>query len=1006
MSRINYTIYMTKFYFSLASAMLTIGLAGAQTRYVDAGGTDAGDCSLPGSPCATISYAVSEAVAGDSVVLAPGNYAFTSTQLIEKAVTVSAASIASKPVITTSASEAITINADNVTIHGLRLQLGLTAGSGLKGIVSSGSFNNLSITNNEILSSKALATGMVFGSYAIHLYGAAGQTVNIQNNIIGPLNGLANDNFGRGLGLGLNGAGVAPGGVINNNGIAAYYTIHYTVPSASATITNNIMAGIFMYNAPVAGTSTTISSNTFDPLDPALANNLYALLELRSINNATLNIDNNDFLNYTNIAILNSSSDGVSIANNTFTPHATAAAPVAVHANTKTMTTGTESYTYANSFSLTGNTFNAPAAGVGTALQIATHYQNTNGFANVQIGSANAQNIFDSNLQYFIVLDSLSGPSSSFPLWAPYAVTAMAPVSQDFNAWIQHNNYGTNNLSLIGSKIIDINDNSSLGRVILDPTGTRYVATNGSNSGNDCLDPNSPCADADYAHNVAFEGDSIVIFAGNYTWSNTLNISKRGITLTASDINNKPVITSSASDVLEVSAENVSINGLQFELGLTAANGLRGIVATAGYDSLSITNNHILSVKPLSAGMVFGAYGIAIYGGNGLYINISDNEVRSAAAANDAFGRAIGLGLNGFGQAPGGVVKNNLAQAYYPIQATVPSADILIEENQLAGLTMINAAVNGIRIDLTNNVFDGVNDQVAASLYALLEVRANDGAIVNIQDNEFKNYLNIGLFSSASRNVKAIGNEFNPSATATDFVSIHANSKLMTTGVQNNTYANDIEIKGNTFNAGLSDNGTAIAFADHYGATAPAFADSVKIGGDAAADKNVFASELRYFIALDSLSGSSNNFTLWVLNGSSVTTMKPFSQHVYAFTDWNTYPSNDTLLLEEKAFDIADASVLGNVFFVRPDFSSNESEIISLSTYPNPVVNTLNIAGEGLSCNGVLTITDMLGRVVRTQNVNAAGSLISIPVQDLSNGMYNIRITTGTAIYQARIIKN
>ncbi|MBL0913424.1 MAG: T9SS type A sorting domain-containing protein [Bacteroidia bacterium] len=997
---------MTKFYFSIAGMMLTVGIASAQTRYVSAGGTDAGDCSLPGSPCATISYAVSEAVAGDSVVLSSGNYAFTSTQLIDKDVTVTAANIASKPVITTSASDAIVVNANGVTINGLRLQLGLSATEGLKGIVSSAAFDNLTLTNNEILSSKPVATGMVFGSYAVHLYGAAGQMITVENNIIGPMNGPANDNFGRGLGLGLNGAGVAPGGIIHNNGIAAYYTIHYTVPSASADITDNVLAGILMYNTPVTGTITTVANNTFDPIDPLLANNLYALLELRSIDNATLNIDDNDFVNYTNIAILNSSSNGVNIINNTFTPHATATNPVAVHANTKTMTNGVESYTYANSFNLSSNTFNAPAAGVGTALHIARHYNNTNGFANVQIGTS-GQNVFDTDLQYFIVLDTLSGASNNFPLWAPYAVTTMAPVDQDFNAWIINNNYGSTDPAVIGAKIFDVNDNNALGEVILDPTGTRYVATTGNNTGNDCLDPNSPCADVDHAYNVAFDGDSIVVFAGSYSWTNTLNIAKQGITLTADDINNKPVITSTASDVVKVTAENVTINGFRFELGLGAGGGLRGIVAENTYDSLTISNNFILSVKPISTGMVFGAYGIAAFGGNGLYVNISDNEIRPAsAAANDAFGRAIGLGLNGAGLAPGGVVANNLVQSYYPIQATVPSADLDIEGNELAGLTMINAAQNGISINIGNNIFDGVNDLVAANLYALLEVRANDGALVTISNNEFRNYLNMGLFSSASRNVKAISNEFTPSATATDFVSIHANSKLMTSGVQNNTYANDIEIKGNAFNTGVADNGTAIAFADHYGVTSPAFNDSIKVGGGDATDKNTFANGLKYFIALDTLSGSSNGFALWQMNGSSVTTMKPFTQNVYAFTDWNIYPSNDTTVLEGKAFDVADASSLGDVVFVRPNTSLNESDILSLSTYPNPAVNTLNIAGEGLSGKNVLTITDMQGRVVRTHTINAAGSVISIPVQDLSNGMYNIRITGNGNVYQARIIKN
>jgi len=47
----------------------------AQTiRYVDPGGLDAGDCSVPDDPCATVSYAVSQTSDGDTVEIAAGTY--------------------------------------------------------------------------------------------------------------------------------------------------------------------------------------------------------------------------------------------------------------------------------------------------------------------------------------------------------------------------------------------------------------------------------------------------------------------------------------------------------------------------------------------------------------------------------------------------------------------------------------------------------------------------------------------------------------------------------------------------------------------------------------------------------------------------------------------------------------------------------------------------------------------------------------------------------------------
>lgn len=50
-------------------------MAAPTARYVDgAGGVDSGDCSQPTSPCATISYALSEANGKDTVIVAEGHY--------------------------------------------------------------------------------------------------------------------------------------------------------------------------------------------------------------------------------------------------------------------------------------------------------------------------------------------------------------------------------------------------------------------------------------------------------------------------------------------------------------------------------------------------------------------------------------------------------------------------------------------------------------------------------------------------------------------------------------------------------------------------------------------------------------------------------------------------------------------------------------------------------------------------------------------------------------------
>lgn len=526
----------------------------------------------------------------------------------------------------------------------------------------------------------------------------------------------------------------------------------------------------------------------------------------------------------------------------------------------------------------------------------------------------------------------------------------------------------------------------------------RYVAANGSDAG-DCSLPGSPCATIDFAVSQALAGDSVVLAPGNYTFAATQNIDKP-VTVSAANINNKPVITSTASDVITINAANVTVNGLHLRMGLTSGTGLRGLVLDTQNDGIKLTNNEIVSIKTLSTGMVFEAYAIAAYGGNGNTVSIVNNEIKPNTLLNDAFGRGIALGISSLGNGAGGEIFNNTIQAYYPIQAVVTTADLDIEDNTFSGIVMIGYPATGVEINVTDNTFSGENDLIAANLYALLEVRAADGAIVNIENNTFEKYVNMGLFSSASNGVRVIDNDFNPSVTATNFASVHANTKLMTSGVQDNAYANAIEIKGNTFNAGLANNGAAIIYADHYGETSPAFSN-LQVGGLAASDKNIFNVNLRYFIQLDSSSGNSDLLQLW--SAYSVTTMKPFSQNVEALTIWNTYPNITTGELDEKIIDFNDNEDLG--FVLLHPFSVSENKAINLTSFPNPTVDVLYVQATELSGKSTIKIMDIQGRVISSNNITSQGTL-SIPVNELTAGIYTLQVENNGKLYNSRFVKN
>ncbi len=126
----------------------------ATDRYIAPAGTDAGDCSNIGTPCKTLAYVVSQAVAGDTIHLASGTYSGAGNQNVQvnKALTFIGAGTATTFV--EPAGDGFEILADNVNVKAMtfrNVSNGLWAVRLWKnmGSVSNVTFDTVHFLNNQ-----------------------------------------------------------------------------------------------------------------------------------------------------------------------------------------------------------------------------------------------------------------------------------------------------------------------------------------------------------------------------------------------------------------------------------------------------------------------------------------------------------------------------------------------------------------------------------------------------------------------------------------------------------------------------------------------------------------------------------------------------------------------------------------------------------------------------------------------------------------------------------------
>lgn len=269
--------------FSFMFLFLSAGIQ-AQNRYVSVSGVDAGNCSLPGSPCLTIQYAVNQAVAGDNINVSAGTYNENvsinqSLQLLGTNATVVGAPVALGTFL-------IPPGVNNVTIDGFTL-VGYDSpfpGIEYAALYIQGNHTNLTITNNTITADGEGGLLEEFGGTCTNLIidnntfngktfvganpgdcGFANQFTapNVPRQLVVIGNGDSNIQFTNNTINGITGGpGTVPPCDVTGQG-----NTMVTIDATNVTITGNSFSGVtsrFASLLRTRGTQNNISGNTFD----------------------------------------------------------------------------------------------------------------------------------------------------------------------------------------------------------------------------------------------------------------------------------------------------------------------------------------------------------------------------------------------------------------------------------------------------------------------------------------------------------------------------------------------------------------------------------------------------------------------------------------------------------------------------------------------------------------------------------------------------------------------
>ena len=158
----------------------------AATRLVSIGGSDSGNCTV--TPCATLTYAIGQAVNGDTISVGAGSFNNGGTVVVvDKTLSVRGAQAGvdarTRAAVPESIlTEPVQLSANGVALDGFTVTCGTCGLQAGIAVVTSSSFSGYSVVNNIITGN---STGVTFGSSGAMTSTLAVNNI-FDNNVVGP----------------------------------------------------------------------------------------------------------------------------------------------------------------------------------------------------------------------------------------------------------------------------------------------------------------------------------------------------------------------------------------------------------------------------------------------------------------------------------------------------------------------------------------------------------------------------------------------------------------------------------------------------------------------------------------------------------------------------------------------------------------------------------------------------------------------------------------------------